>query len=33
MADRHDSLRVSRTSAALSYDVFGYAYPFAWRFS
>jgi hypothetical protein len=34
MADRHDSaLCLAGLRAALSYDAFGYAYPFAWRFS
>jgi hypothetical protein len=34
MVDRHDSdVCAARIRAALSYDAFGYAYPFAWRFS
>jgi hypothetical protein len=34
MADRHDSAScLADLRAALSYDAFGYAYPFAWRFS
>jgi hypothetical protein len=34
MADRHDSAScLADLRVALSYDAFGYAYPFAWRFS